>query len=91
MNARDCRRLNEAAGVLMTTKGMDPTRAVLEAARQLGYLPGRPSPHQGTANLEGLVALLGGSALRRQFPAEVDAIVAYLEGSSTRELLAARE
>jgi hypothetical protein len=36
MNASDRRRLYERAGILMLTKGMDPTQAILEAARQLG-------------------------------------------------------
>ena len=38
MNARDRRRVNETAGILMTTKGLDSTQAVLEAAVQLGMV-----------------------------------------------------
>jgi hypothetical protein len=36
MNAGDRRRLYERAGILMVTRGMDPARAIIEAAKQLG-------------------------------------------------------
>lgn len=38
MNANDRRRLYERAGILMITRSMDPTQAIIEAARQLGII-----------------------------------------------------
>ena len=38
MRAGERRRLYVRAGILMVTRGMDPTQAILEAARQLGFV-----------------------------------------------------
>jgi hypothetical protein len=75
MNARDRRRLTEAAGVLMTTRGMDPVQATIEAATQLGMIRGvviRRSEGPGDlgAALERLITLLDQESARR---AEIDA------------------
>jgi len=49
MNATDRRRIHERAAILMITKNMDPTRAIVEAARQLG-LTGESPPFQTPAS-----------------------------------------
>lgn len=46
MNAGERRRLYARAGILMVTKGMDPTQAVIEAARQLGLMGAERTIHQ---------------------------------------------
>ena len=55
MNAGDRRRLYERAGILMVTRGMDPTQAIIEAARQLGIAGGVPSDRAPTKRRVGPV------------------------------------
>lgn len=54
MKASDRRRLYERAGILMITRSMDPTQAIIEAARQLGIVGGGAA-YRGLGTSDGRV------------------------------------